>query len=185
LRAFASLVPVQRQYNTLPAACIIDPTDDGRVRLFATDARWAVFLWADGHCQQRMALDLPILRRMMNCHRDAQVFSVGANQDEPFVQLRTFGEGQTVAFQAPVAKCFADMPTVDRIEAMGDGEAGGGGRFHLHALQALRLLLAAGGSVSEFRVRIIEGDGPLVIDGAHEKGDWTARLIVMRCGEKA
>jgi prepilin-type processing-associated H-X9-DG protein len=184
LRAFASLVPVQREYNTIPAACIIDPTDDGRVRLFATNGRWAVFLWADGHAQQRMALDLPILRRLMNCHRDAQVFSVAANEDEPFLRLRTFSEGQTVAFQSPVAKCFADAPTVDRIEDMGDGEAGAGGMFHLHALQPLRLLLAAGGNVSDFRVRIIEGDGPLVVDAEHEKGDWSARVLIMRCRER-
>ena len=184
LQAFTSLVPVRSEFKTVPPVCIIDPIEEGRIRMFATDARSGVFMRADGHCQQRMAVDLTILRRLMAAHRCADVFSVVANEEEPFVTLRTFSENQTVAIQAPVVKCFTDAAAVDRIEAMGDREAGEGGRFHLHALQPLRLLLAAGGSFTDFRVRVCAGNGPLVVDGECEKGDWTARLIVMPCKAK-
>ncbi len=185
LRAFASLVPTRSEFKTVPPVFIIDAIGDDKVQLFSTDARSAVFMRAEGHCQQRMAVELSLLRRLMQAHRDAEVFSVGASENDPHVQLRTFSENQTVAIQAPAVSCFADEAAVGRIYAMGDGEAGGGGRFHVHALQPLRTLLAAGGSVGEFKVRILEGDGPMVVDAQHEKGDWQVRLVVMRCAEKA
>lgn len=153
--------------------------------MFATDGRYAVILRAEGNVRHRMALAMPILRRLMNSHRHAEVFSVSAGENEPFVRLSSFSSGQTVAIEAAAEKCFTDAVAIDRIEAMGDGDTGGGGRFHLHALQPLRTLLAAGGSVSQFRVRVIEGDGPLVVDAEHEKGDWRVRLVVMRCSEGA
>jgi hypothetical protein len=185
LRAFASLVPVRSEFKSVPALFIIDPAGDGQVRLFQTDGRSAVILRADGECQQRMAVDVAILRRLMRAHADAEVFSVVANEDEPFQRLRTFSTGQTVAIETPAEKCFADAAAIDQIEALGNGEAGDGGRFHLHALQPLRTLLAATGSVGEFRMRVMPGDGPLVVDAAHEKGDWKVRLVVMRCAEPA
>lgn len=181
LRAFASLVPVGSAYKTVPPVCIIQPLPDGRVRLFATDSVSAVVLRADGHCQRQLAVDLPVLRRLMASHRDAEIFSVVVDDDSPFLQLRTFSSGQSVAMEAPAPDPFTTVEAIDGIEALGDGETGGEGTFGVLALQPLRALLVAGGKIDRVRVRLIEGSGPLVIDAGNEKEGWSARVLVMRC----
>ncbi|WP_094586596.1 hypothetical protein [Synechococcus sp. BO 8801] len=45
-------------------------------------------------------------------------------------------------------------------------------------------LLGAGGSVGKFRVRILTGDGPMVMVAQHEKGDWEVRVLTMSCRER-
>jgi hypothetical protein len=184
MRAFASLVPTRSDYKTVPPVCIIQPLPDGRVRLFSTDSVSAVVLRADGHCQRQLAVEMPILRRLMAAHRDADVFSIAANQDEPFLRLRTFSSGQTVAIEAPAPDPFTTVEAIDGIEALGDGETGGEGTFGVLALQPLRALLLAGGTIDRVRVRLIEGNGPLVIDGGNEKEGWSARVLMMRLGAK-
>lgn len=184
LRAFASLVPVRSEYKSIPRVCIIQPLTDGWVRLFASDGVSAVFLRAEGNCQRQLAVDMPVLRRLMAAHSDADVFSVAGNEDEPFLRLRTFSQGQTVAIEAPAPEPFTTVEAIDGLEAMGDGEAGGGGTFSTVALGPLRAVLAAGGRVDRVRLRMMAGDGPLVIDAANEKEGWSARVLVMRCGEQ-
>lgn len=184
LRAFASLVPVGSAYKTVPPVCIIQPLPDSRVRLFATDSVSAVVLRADGHCQRQLAVDLPVLRRLMASHRDAEIFSVVADENSVFLQLRTFRQGQTVCLEAPAPDPFTTVEAINGIEALGDGQPGGEGTFSVLALQPLRTLLAAGGRLDRVRVRLIEGTGPLVIDAAYEKEGWTVRVLMMRCGER-
>lgn len=165
--------------------CIIQPLPDGRVRLFATDSVSAVVLRTDGHCQRQLAVDLPVLRRLVAAHRDADVFSIAANEDEPFLMLRTFSQGQMVCLEAPAQDPFTTVEAIDGIEALGDGATGGEGTFGVLALQPLRVLLAAGGKLDRVRVRLIEGSGPLVIDVANEKEGWSVRVLMMRCREAA
>lgn len=185
LRTFVALVPTSRAYKTVPQLCIIHPTADGRVRLFASDGVSAVFMRADGNCERMIAVELPILRRLMASHRDAEIFSIAAVPDEPFLRLRTFSAGQTVAIEAPAPAPFTTAEAIDGIDALGDGEAGSGGTFAVLALQPLRTLLTAGGRINRVRVRTMAGEGPLVIDVAEEREGWEARLLVMRCREAA
>ncbi len=184
LRAFASLVPPGSAYKTVPPVCIIQPLPDGRVRLFATHSVSAVVLRADGHCQRQLAVDLPVLRRLMAAHRDADVFSIAANEDEPFLRLRAFSQGQTVCLEAPAPVPFTTVEAIDGIEALGDGGTSGEGTFGVLALQPLRALLAASGAINRVRVRMMAGEGPLVIDAANEKEGWSARVLMMRCGPR-
>ena len=184
LRAFASLVPTSSAYKTVPRLCILDPLPDGRVRAFSSDGVSAVIVRAEGHCQRPMALGMPILRRLLNSHRDAELVSIVARDDEPFLRVQSFSTGMTLAIEGAAEECFADAAAIDRIEAMGDGESGGSATMSVLALQPLRALLAAGGAINRVHVRVMAGEGPLVIDAAHPKEGWSARVITMRLRER-
>ncbi len=81
-----------------------------------------------------MALEMPILRRLLNAHRDAELVSIVAREDEPFLRLRSFSTGMTLAIEAVAVKCFADAAAINRIEAMGDGKTGGAATMSVLAL---------------------------------------------------
>ena len=125
-----------------------------------------------------------MLKRILRSHPDAEVLSIIEDDDSPFLQLRTFSAGQTVAIQVPAPVPFASAEAIDIIEAQGDGEAGEGGTFSVQALAPVRALLGNHSGVNRLQVRTMADNGPLVIDTENATAGWSLRVVVMACGEK-
>jgi hypothetical protein len=164
----------------VPRELVIEPHGEG-MRMFASDGAAFVVIEAEGHCGQRVAMETAPVRKLLDRHSDAELFTVtpAANSDWSW-RVRTYSPCMTAGMEIRRGEGIPS-DAIERVARMGEGEEEGtAGSWSVMALRGLAVLLGTRQNFSRVGLAIA-GKGPLV--ASFEGEGFRGRLVTMRLGE--